>query len=130
MTEFLLGGVAACCAGIITNPLEVIKTRIQLQGETQKRGSYKVHYKNVFHAFYTVAKNESIISLQKGLVPAIHYQFFMNGVRLGAFQCFDNFGITRGPNGELVFYKTVIAGAASGCIGAMFGSPFYMVSIL
>lgn len=128
MTEFLLGGVAACCAGVITNPLEVIKTRVQLQGELKSRGQYTVHYRNVFHAFYAVGKAEGILSLQKGLVPAIFYQFSMNGVRLGVFQCIENLGFTRNANGELVFAKTVVAGAISGCSGAFVGSPLYLVS--
>ena len=127
MTEFALGALSACCAGIITNPLEVVKTRIQLQGELRSRGQYKVHYKNVFHAFYAIAKAENIFSLQKGLVPALFYQGVMNGVRLGTYQCIDNFGLTKNNKGKTVFFKSVIAGAASGCVGAMVGSPFYLV---
>ena len=33
--ECLTGGVAACGACLFSNPLEVIKTRMQLQGELQ-----------------------------------------------------------------------------------------------
>lgn len=128
--EFVIGGAAACCAGIITNPLEVIKTRVQLQGELTQRGKYKVHYRNVFHAFYAVARNEGLLSLQKGLVPAMYYQFCMNGVRLGVFQCIDNLGITKNSRGEIIFARSAAAGAMSGCIGAMVGSPFYLVSAI
>ena len=35
LTECLTGGVAACGATLFSNPLEVIKTRMQLQGELQ-----------------------------------------------------------------------------------------------
>lgn len=43
--EFLIGGIAACGAGFFTNPLEVVKTRMQLQGELQARGQHAIHYR-------------------------------------------------------------------------------------
>lgn len=125
--ECVFGGLGAVCAGFFSNPLEVIKTRIQLQGELQNRGKYKVHYRNVFHAFYTVAKNESFVSLQKGLVPALYHQFTMNGCRLGCYQVLDNLGFTRNPNGDVVFYKSIICGASAGILGSYISSPFFLV---
>ena len=38
--EFLLGGLATSGAGVFTNPLEVVKTRMQLQGELKVRGAW------------------------------------------------------------------------------------------
>lgn len=125
--ELILGGFGAVCAGLFTNPLEVIKTRIQLQGELKVRGNYTVHYQNVFQAFYTVAKNESIISLQKGLVPALWYQFIMNGCRFGIYQVCDNLGMIRNQNGELLFHKSLLCGVSSGVIGSFVGSPLYLI---
>ena len=46
-------------------------------------GTYSVHYRNVFHAFYTIGKVDGIRALQKGLIPGMSYQFIMNGLRLG-----------------------------------------------
>lgn len=83
--EFAIGGLAAVCAGFFTNPLEVIKIRMQLQGELKARGQHAVHYKNVFHAGYTIAKHDGILALQAGLVPALWFQLFLNGIRLGKF---------------------------------------------
>lgn len=127
MTEFILAGTAAALAGVITNPLEVVKTRIQLQGELMSRGLYTVHYRNVFRAFFVIAKNEGVLSLQKGLVPAIYYQFTMNGARLGFFQFLDNINFIRNAKGELTPHKVIIASAASGALGSFIGSPLYMI---
>lgn len=87
--EFMLGGVAAMGAGFFTNPLEVMKTRMQLQGELKARGKHAVHYKNVFHAGYVIAKHDGLLALQKGLVPGQMFQLVLNGSRLGKnyFQC-------------------------------------------
>ena len=127
LIEFLLGGVGACGAGLLTNPLDVVKTRMQLQGELKARGKHPVHYRNVFHAFYAIGKYDGVLALQKGLVPALWYQFFMNGVRLGAYQSFINLGLTKDSKGHHSFPKGVIAGAVAGSMGAAVGSPFYMV---
>ena len=126
--DFLLGGLGGCGAGFCTNPLEVVKTRMQLQGELKARGKYTVHYKNSFHAFYIIGKYDGILALQKGLVPALWYQFFMNGCRLGAYQSFINFGWTKDSQGNHSLPRSIIAGAVAGSIGAVVGSPFYMVS--
>lgn len=86
--DFAIAGSAAVCAGFFTNPLEVLKTRIQLQGELKKKGQHAVHYKNILHAGYVVAKNDGVFALQKGLTPALGVQLIMNGLRLGKIFCF------------------------------------------
>lgn len=125
--EFVLGGMAAMGAGFFTNPLEVVKTRMQLQGELKARGQYAVHYRNSLHAFYTIFKSDGIIALQSGLIPALWYQMFMNGVRLGSFQIMTNMGLLQGSDKTVSFFRSVLAGASAGCVGAIVGSPFYMV---
>uniref|UniRef100_A0A3Q2D3N0 Solute carrier family 25 member 35 n=1 Tax=Cyprinodon variegatus TaxID=28743 RepID=A0A3Q2D3N0_CYPVA len=126
--DFILGGVAACGACLFTNPLEVVKTRMQLQGELKSRGTYQVYYRNVFHAFYTIGKVDGLAGLQKGLVPGLFYQFFMNGVRLGSFAIIESAGHIH-TNGRVSALKTIAAGAAAGVVGAVMGSPVYLVSI-
>ncbi len=130
ISEFFLGGVAAMGACLFSNPLEVVNTRMQLQGELKARGSYQRHYRNVFHAFYAIGRYDGLTALQKGLAPALWYQLFMNGVRLGTYQCFINIGFTKKSNGDVSIPKSIVAGAIAGCAGAFVGSPFYLVSIL
>ncbi|ESO95760.1 hypothetical protein LOTGIDRAFT_214858 [Lottia gigantea] len=125
--DFVLGGIATCGAGLFTNPLEVVKTRMQLQGELKSKGQYSVHYRNALHAFYTVAKTDGWLALQSGLIPALWYQFFMNGVRLGTYQVLINLNLTKDSNGKHSAPRSVLAGAFAGCVGAICGSPFFMV---
>ncbi|KAK2702008.1 hypothetical protein QYM36_019394 [Artemia franciscana] len=125
--EFLTGGVSACGACLFTNPLEVVKIRMQLQGELASQGVYQIHYKNPFHAIFQIAKVEGILALQKGLVPALWYQLCMNGSRLGTFHFFEDKGFVRRPDGTASPAKTILAGLVAGCVGAFFGSPLYLV---
>lgn len=124
--DFVLGGVAACGACFFTNPLEVVKTRMQLQGELKTRGTYQVYYRNVFHAFYTIGKIDGLAGLQKGLVPGLVYQFFMNGVRLGSFAIIESLGYIH-TDGRVSAAKSTVSGAIAGVVGAVMGSPIYLV---
>ena len=127
--DFVFGGVAACGACVFTNPLEVVKTRMQLQGELKSRGSYQIYYRNVFHAFYTIGKVDGLAGLQKGLAPGLVYQFIMNGVRLGSYALIETSGYSQ-TDGRVSAVKTIVAGAAAGVAGAVMGSPIYLVSRL
>jgi len=125
--ECLLGAVSTSMACIFTNPLEVVKTRLQLQGELQSRGHYTIHYRGVLHAFYAIAEADGVPALQRGLIPALLYQVFLNGPRLGAYQVLENVGFTKDrKDGKIIFYRSVFAGAISGAFGAFVASPFYL----
>lgn len=68
---FVSGGLAACFAVTLTNPLEVVKTRLQLQGELASRSQVTRVYTGVFQALGKIGKNEGIRGLQKGLLCAV-----------------------------------------------------------
>ena len=126
--EFILGGLSTCGACLFTNPLEVAKTRMQLQGELMARGQYTLHYKNVLHAFVAIGKHEGLLALQKGLIPALWYQFVMNGVRLGSYQVFQNSNFMLDSDGKLSPSRCVAAGAFCGALGGFTASPLYLVN--
>ncbi|KAF2880648.1 hypothetical protein ILUMI_25542 [Ignelater luminosus] len=125
--DYTIAGIAAVCAGFFTNPLEVLKVRMQLQGELKKKGEHPVYYKNILHAGYVVAKNDGILALQKGLVSALWVQLIMNGLRLGTYQLISSKGYTRDKDGNIVFYKSVILGGVCGMLGQLCANPLYLI---
>ncbi|XP_032136239.1 solute carrier family 25 member 35 isoform X2 [Sapajus apella] len=125
--DFLMSGLAACGACVFTNPLEVVKTRMQLQGELKAPGTYQRHYRNVFHAFITIGKVDGLAALQKGLAPALIYQFLMNGIRLGTYGLAEAGGYLHTAEGTHSPARSAAAGAMAGVMGAYLGSPIYMV---
>ncbi|KAF5278783.1 hypothetical protein FQR65_LT15511 [Abscondita terminalis] len=125
--DFIIAGAAAVSACCFTNPLEVLKIRLQLQGELQKKRHHTVHYKNMLHAGYVVAKTEGISALQKGLIPALWVQLIMNGLRLGTYQLADSRGYIKDSEDNMIFYKCVLYGGLGGTIGQYFASPFFMI---
>ncbi|XP_059045240.1 solute carrier family 25 member 35-like isoform X2 [Achroia grisella] len=125
--DFVVGGLAGVGAGFFSNPFDVVKTRMQLQGELRAKGQHAVYYKNIPHAMYTIIKHDGIASLQKGLVPALWFQLMVNGVRLGIYQQADNYGLLRDENGNTQFLNSLFFGSLSGLSGGLVGSPLQLV---
>ncbi|XP_047512670.1 solute carrier family 25 member 35-like isoform X1 [Pieris napi] len=125
--DFLIGGLAGVGAGFFSNPFDVVKTRMQLQGELQAKGQHAVYYKNIPHAIYTIVKHDGISALQKGLAPALWFQLVVNGVRLGIYQQADNYGLLRDEKNNTKFVNSVFFGSVSGMCGGFMGSPLQLV---
>lgn len=132
---FIAGGIAACGAVTFTNPIELIKTRMQLQGELSKLSSAPRLYKNPAQAFVYIFKKEGIRGLQQGLICGYYYQMGLNGSRLGFYEPSRYYltkYLTPGsfeegapvPQNTLI---NVLAGTISGGAGAVIASPFFLI---
>lgn len=128
--SFVAGGLAACFAVTVTNPVEVVKIRMQLQGEMSAVGENI--YRNPFQGIVVTFKNEGIRGCQKGLISAYIYQIALNGSRLGFY---EPIRLTLNkylyPDQESHHIQNmgvnVFSGAFSGIIGAVIGSPLFLV---
>ncbi|XP_016844868.1 solute carrier family 25 member 35 [Nasonia vitripennis] len=125
--EFAIGAGAAVCAGFFTNPIDVIKIRLQLQGELEARGSYKRIYRNTFHAAYIIARHEGIFALQSGLVPALGFQMVLNGIRLGCYNLAKRYEFTVNDAGQVDILRSLLVSGGAGCVGSALASPLYLV---
>lgn len=127
----MIGGTAAMCATVFSNPFDVIKTRQQLFGELQKQKINNLNernpYKGVFRSAKTIIKADGILGLQKGLGSALCFQFVLNSSRLGIYETGESFGITKNKNGENSPIYCVLWGGFSGIVGAALGCPLLMI---
>jgi solute carrier family 25 protein 34/35 len=119
-SDFVLASSAACCACFFSNPFEVVKTRMQVQGELQAKNAALTVYRNPFQGLVLMIREEGLMSVYKGLHPGLWYQAVMNGVRIGGFP-HVRAALADVPGG------IVIAGATCGVVGAYLGQPFYLV---
>jgi solute carrier family 25 protein 34/35 len=135
---FSIGALAACGAVTFTNPFEVVKTRMQLQGELQAKG--KVLYSNAPRAFMTILKNEGLSGIQKGLGVACKlsavkttdlYQIVLNGTRLGFYEPMKEAiqSVLSNLNSGRLYHvlPMITSGALTGVMGAFFASPLFLI---
>ncbi|XP_045474234.1 solute carrier family 25 member 35-like [Harmonia axyridis] len=125
--DFVIGGLAASGAGLFSNPFDVLKTRMQLQGELQAKGKHAVIYRNTIHAAYVVAKNEGIRGLQKGLGAALILHSVRNSVRLGLYSTLQKEGYLTDQKGKTIMHRSFVASALTGAAGAFIGSPMFLI---
>ena len=126
---FIAGGIAACGAVTATHPFETVKIRLQLRGELQSKDVAVKKYKGAFHGVGVIVKNEGIRGIYRGIGCAYVYQILLNGCRLGFYEPM------RAACTKLIFKDSAVqslgvnifSGAASGILGAMAGSPFFLV---
>lgn len=127
VTDLLMGGVSAMFATMFTNPIEVVKTRLQLQGEMKARGHHAVFYKNVPHGLFVIARTEGMAALQSGLPAMLGFQFFLNTFRLGVYRISERRGLTTDKSGRTSIIKGATAAGIGGALGSIAGTPFFLV---
>lgn len=122
---YIDGAAASMCATVISNPFDVMRTRMQLQGELCKRGQYQVVYDNLGQGMLRVAREEGLRALQKGLVSSVMWQVMQNGIRVGLYPAAR--AEVSYACGSDAIYISVLAGALCGLVGSYSSSPFQLV---
>ncbi|XP_045532522.1 solute carrier family 25 member 35-like isoform X4 [Pieris brassicae] len=124
--DFIIGGLAGAGATIFTNPMDVVKTRLQLQGELRSRKEQPRQYRGLFHGLYVIAKADGVLALQKGLTPAVVFGFCMNSVRLGTYHAAEVQGWTQ-STGSVNVQKAAFWAGASGFMSGLVANPMSVV---
>ncbi|XP_022101204.1 mitochondrial substrate carrier family protein ucpB-like [Acanthaster planci] len=132
--RFCFAGIGGMCASFATNPVDVTKVRMQLDGElANQRGQlgkvYKArHYKGIVRGAVTIAREEGVLALYKGLTPALLREATYSTIRIGAYEPIKVlFGATDRHHTPLA--KKLGAGATSGAIGSMIAVPTDLIRV-
>lgn len=101
----------ACCTALIavnfTHPIEIVKTRLQVEGK---------------FVVSTFMKEEGFFALWKGIAAAWGREASYTTVKLGGYQPIRR--LIGADASDAPFVLKFAAGAASGSIGSVFGNPF------
>ncbi|KAI0210399.1 Mitochondrial substrate carrier family protein ucpB [Lamellibrachia satsuma] len=133
--KFLLAGVSNMSAAAVTNPIDVIKTRLQLDNELVTTGDRKAlsafqnrYYRGFFRGGLRIVQEEGVRGLYKGLVASLLREGSYSTIRLGAYEPFKRlYGATDPAHTPL--WKKILAGATSGAIGSALATPTDLVKV-
>mmetsp|Transcript_891 Transcript_891/g.2896 ORF Transcript_891/g.2896 Transcript_891/m.2896 type:complete len:333 (-) Transcript_891:142-1140(-) len=111
--EAICGGLAASTACFFTNPIDAMKTRLQTGAASSLTGSLTA----VSGSAAILARPQDLWSLQRGLLPAVGYNFTLNSLR------FSVFHVTEPVLGQ------GLGGLIGGVVAAAVASPFAVLRV-
>jgi len=114
---FVCGFAGACSAELVTSPLDLVKTRLQLAtelGRAPPRAGYSAGWLGALRA---VARDEGVAELYRGLPPALLRQASYGTLRVGSYEpakaALERAGVVPGLPLKLLA-GTLCGGAAAG----------------
>jgi len=120
LSEFILGGSAAACAISVMHPIDVLKTRLQMQGEAASHSSSN-SYRGIVSSLIQIFKLEGLRGLYRGLPAAWLLQISVNGTRIGLYQ------LCKPLFPQDTFFRNFMLAIFAGMCGAFVGNPFYLL---
>ena len=120
------GGYASCTAECVTMPVDVVKTRLQMDGAQGLK-----QYAGTVDCATRMVRAEGPGALFKGLPPALVRQSTYGSMRYGFYAPIrDALGVKPGtPKHEIPIYKKVLAGAGAGAISSAAANPTDLVKV-
>jgi len=117
---FILGAMSGCSATSCIQPIDMIKVRIQLQGE----GTSVKKNTNPFRIGREIIAKEGILSLYKGFSAAMVRQCTYGTTRLGIFNAMTDYYTPKGKKAaDIPFTTKLYISIVAGGVGAIIGTP-------
>nr|GLL42963.1 mitochondrial uncoupling protein 2-like [Ipomoea trifida] len=128
---FACSAFAACFAEFCTLPFDTAKVRLQLQkgAASGEGGGGGAKYKGLLGTMVTIAKEEGIFALWKGVIPGLHRQFLYGGLRIGLYEPVKAFIIGSDHVGEVSLFSKILAALLTGAIAIAVANPTDLVKV-
>ncbi|KAI8868154.1 solute carrier family 25, member 30-like protein, partial [Ramicandelaber brevisporus] len=115
-------GLSCAAASVITNPIDVIKIRLQIQGERTSSPSTAT-------LVVRMVRGEGLSSLYTGLRAAILREVTYSSIRLGCYDKFKEMGSNALGVPHDSFSAKVVAGLIGGGLGSAIATPADVIKI-
>lgn len=117
-SEIIAGGSAGACQVVFTNPLEIVKIRLQMQGELAKtvEGAPK-------RSAIWIVRNLGLFGLYKGAVACLLRDVPFSAIYFPTYSHLKKDYFGEGPNKQLSILQLLTAGAIAGMPAAYFTTP-------
>ncbi|KAL2226155.1 UNVERIFIED_CONTAM: Mitochondrial uncoupling protein 3 [Sesamum indicum] len=117
--KILLTSLSAMVAETATFPVDLLKTRLQLHGESIQ----SVRPASAFRMALDVTRTDGVLGMYKGLSPAIFRHMFYTPIRIVGYEHLRNSFVQSSDN-SLPFYSKAVIGGISGAIAQFYSIPF------
>ncbi|KAK9727158.1 hypothetical protein RND81_05G262500 [Saponaria officinalis] len=129
---FFSSAFAACFAEFCTLPLDTAKVRLQLQKKAPTEeggGGGPAKYRGMFGTIKTIAREEGLPSLWKGVIPGLHRQFLYGGLRISLYDPFKIFFVGAFLVGDIPIFQKILAALLTGAIAILVANPTDLVKV-
>lgn len=116
--QYVFGGSAGMGATVFVQPLDLVKTRLQISGQ----GGSTKEYTSTFDAFSKIIRREGITSLYKGLSAGLLRQATYTTTRLGVYTGLNDYYKTNTGKTPNIFVSMGL-GVMAGITGSFVGNP-------
>ncbi|XP_060948107.1 mitochondrial thiamine pyrophosphate carrier-like [Limanda limanda] len=118
---FVCGGLAACSATVVCQPLDILRTRFAAQGEPKV-------YRNMRHAVSTMCRSEGVLTFYRGLSPTLMAVFPYAGLQFFFYNVFKNLLAPLAKSGNSGGSLTsLVSGGGAGMISKAITYPFDLI---
>ncbi|XP_032170649.1 kidney mitochondrial carrier protein 1 isoform X3 [Mustela erminea] len=118
---FVYGGLASITAECGTFPIDLTKTRLQIQGQTNDANFKEIRYRGMLHALVRIGKEEGLKALYSGIAPAMLRQASYGTIKIGTYQSLKRLFVEHQEDETLLI--NVVCGILSGVISSTIANP-------